>query len=453
MKFCENGIMKAYKYIKDKESKVRFMSIWKGPMRMHINGHKELTKQKSIKKIEAKEKVYIPLICGTSTDLEMFVQEKDYVYIGTKIAQSKQPYVVPIYASVSGTVIGIEKRMHATLKPVPHLVIENDKKYKSVQSFAPLDYTKARKEELLVCMKEAGIIGLGGAGFPTYVKYQNANDIHTVIINAVECEPFITADYKAIFLKKKEFLTGILAMKKLADAKEIIIAVKKTHTDVIACINEVIQGNEGIRVETVVDAYPMGWERAMIRQIMNKEYHRLPSEIGVIVNNAATAVAFGNALLHGMPITERIVTVSGNAVKETKNVVVPIGVSANEIIEELGGYTQEEVKLIAGGPMMGKTIVNDQFVIDRFMNALTVLASEPFQSIACLRCGKCSDYCPAGLQPVRIVQANKTKDMELVKKLCTKDCVECGLCTYVCPSRLDVSENVRVAKRQLELSK
>ena len=148
-----------------------------------------------------------------------------------------------------------------------------------------------------------------------------------------------------------------------------------------------------------------------------------------------------------------MLTVSGNAVKNPVNVRVPVGVPASEVIAACGGYTSEDVKLIAGGPMMGKTIVNDKFVIDRNMNALTVLENKPFDSVACLRCGKCSDHCPAGLQPVRIAQAVKTKDKKAMENLCAMDCIECGLCTYICPSRLNVTENVRTAKRQLMLAK
>ena len=302
-------------------------------------------------------------------------------------------------------------------------------------------------------MMNAGIIGLGGAGFPTYVKYKFAKDITKLIINAVECEPFITADYKMVQAHKEEFVTGIAAMKKMAMAPEVVIAIKKTHPDLIKFVEDAIKGIEGCSVKAVPDVYPMGWERVLVREIMHKEYDRLPSEVGAIVNNATTAIAFGEALLYGKPIVTKTLTVSGNAVKEPMNVSVPVGVPASEVIAACGGYTCEEVKLIAGGPMMGKTIVNDMFVVDRNMNAITVLENKPFDSIACLRCGKCSDHCPAGLQPVRIAQANKTNDKATVEKLCAMDCIECGLCTYICPSRLDVTENVRRAKRQLMLAK
>ena len=171
------------------------------------------------------------------------------------------------------------------------------------------------------------------------------------------------------------------------------------------------------------------------------------------MNNVSTAYAFANALLHGEPIITALMTVSGNAVKEPVNVHCPVGVPASELIEACGGYTCEDVKLIAAGAMMGKTIVNDKFVAERQMNAITVLATESYDSVACMRCGQCCDVCPVGLQPVRIVQSAKAKNQAMMEKLHAMDCIECGLCAYICPSRLDVTENVRKAKRQLAMAK
>lgn len=429
------------------------MSLFKGPMRQHIHGYKDLTNHKDVLEVKAGKEVYIPLVCGPSTNIDVLVNEGDHVCIGTKIAQCNERNVVPIFASVSGTVAGRKKIMHSSLKPVEHLVIENDEKYEQIQAFEPLDYEKADRSALIDFMMNAGIIGLGGAGFPAYIKYKFAKDVNMLIINAVECEPFITADYKTIQERAKELRCGILAMKKMAMAKEAVIAIKKTHPDLITFVNNVFKEDADVSAVGVPDVYPMGWERVLVRELLHKEYDKLPGEVGAVVNNAETAIAFGDALLYGQPIVYRTLTVSGNGVKEPQNVKVPVGVPAHDVIEACGGYTSEEVKLIAGGPMMGKTIVNDQFVIDRNMNALTVLENKPFNSISCLRCGQCSDHCPAGLQPVRIASAVKINDKAAMEKLCALDCIECGLCTYICPSRLDVTENVRKAKRQLMMQK
>lgn len=429
------------------------MSLFIGPMRQHVHGYKDLSDHKAVVNVSAGKQVFIPLYAGHSLNFEVLVKEGDRVFVGTKIAICNDRFIVPIYASVSGTFTGIQKIMHASLKPCDHVVIENDGKMEKVSAFEPLDYQSASREELVDFMMNAGIIGCGGAGFPTYMKYKGVKDVKNVIIDAIECEPYITSDYRMILDNLSDMCVGALAMKKAAQAEEVIIAIKKSHPELIKAVHDAVVSIPGLRVVGVADVYPMGWERVLVRTIMKKEYVRLPIEVGAIVNSATTAIALGKALLNGEPIIEKMVTVSGDAIQEPANVRVPVGVPANEVIKACGGYTSEDIKLIAGGPMMGKTIVNDQFVIDRTSDSLTVLINHPFESISCLRCGKCSDNCSAGLQPVRIAQAVKLGDKKAMEKLCAMDCIECGLCTYVCPSRLDVTESVRKAKRQLALAK
>lgn len=429
------------------------MAFLVGPMRLHIFGNKKLTKSSATKFIKAGKEVSIPLYATHSTKFDVLVNEGDHVKVGTKIAQCNDKFVIPIYSSVSGTVKGIKKIMHASLKPLDHIVIENDEKMEEIQSFSILDYQRASREELIERMKESGIIGQGGAGFPSYAKYDHEKEIQTLIINAVECEPYITADYSILKDHMNEVLLGVLAMRKMAQAKEAIIAIKQVHKELIEQLQSMVVNLKGISIRVVPDVYPMGWERTLIQQIMKKDYQHLPSEIGVVVNNVTTAYAFANALTKGKAVVEKVVTISGDAIKQPQNIACPIGVSVHEIVEACGGYNCEEVRLIAGGPMMGKAIVNDSFVIDRFMNAITILKNKEIESIACLRCGKCSDYCPVGLQPVRIAQSMKANNKEMMAKLHTLDCVECGMCTYVCPSKIDVTENVRKAKRQLTLAK
>lgn len=422
-------------------------------MRQHIPGYKDLTATKEVLEVKAGPQVFLPLYASHSTKFDVLVKEGDHVCVGTKIAECNDRMYVPIYSSVSGTVKGVQKLMHMMLKPLEHIVIENDGKMEQEQSFAPLDYQNASREELVEFMKQAGIIGQGGAGFPTYVKYQGAKDIKKLIIDAVECEPYITTDHKMMEIHFADILTGILAMKKMAQAEEAVIAIKKTHAEMIKQVESAVANVPGVSVVAVPDVYPMGWERTLISTIMKKEYDKLPSEVGAIVNNVTTAYMFARALKEGLGIIDCTLTISGDGVKNPVNVHCPIGVPVSEVIAACGGYTAEEVKLIAGGPMMGKTIVNDKFVIERQQNAVTVLVTKPFESVSCLRCGQCSDVCPVGLQPVRIAQAEKTKDKATMEKLCALDCVECGLCTYICPSRLDVTENVRKAKRQLAMAK
>ena len=427
------------------------MSLLTGPMRKHLNGHKELTSHTELIKVEAGSLVYIPLINGNSKAVEVLVKEGDRVKVGTMVAKRNDHFTVPYFSSVSGTVVGTQKLMHASLQPVDHLVIENDGQYEQEQPFGTLDYQTASNEELVNFMMNAGIVGCGGAGFPSYVKYRGVKGIELLIINAVECEPYITADYRNTSDHLQDLVTGVKAMLKMSGAREAAIAIKKTKKDFIPLVAEAFKDCNNIRVHEVPDVYPMGWERTLVYEITKKRYEKLPGEVGVIVNNATTAVAFGQALTQGRPIVEKVVTVSGDAVHTPANVLVPVGVKAADVIAACGGYSAEDVLLIAGGPMMGKTITSDQFVITPYSNALTVLKNEPVNTVACLRCGRCSDHCPAGLQPVRINQAEKSKNVDMMAKLSVMDCIECGMCTYVCPSKIDVTEGVRRAKRYMAL--
>lgn len=429
------------------------MAIFTGPMCQHLDGKKELTAHEPVVTLEASEKVYIPLIHGNSTKFDILVNEGDHVKVGTKLAVRNDNFIVPVFSSVSGVVGKVVNIMHPSLKPQPHLEIISDGKNEREQSFAPIDYAKASKDELVAFMKDAGIVGCGGAGFPTYIKYQGAKDIHTVLINGVECEPYITADATMMEKYTKELILGAQIMTKMAGAKEAIIAIKKTKVELIKHVREALNGVEGVRVAEVRDVYPMGWERTVIYEIFKKRYDRLPGEIGIIVNNATTAISFAQAMVDGMGITHKMVTVSGDAITKPANVWVPVGIQVAEIVKNLGGYSAEDVLLIAGGPMMGKTVINDQFVISSYTNAITILKTKPINSVACLRCGSCSDHCPAGVQPVRIRQAEKAGDVDTLKAMDINSCIECGLCTYVCPSKLDVTESVRRAKRRLSLVK
>ena len=427
------------------------MSLFLGKMCERIPGHKSATDHESILDIMPTKEVYIPLVAGNNTNFEILVNEGDQVYIGTKLAQTKTGFNVPIYSSVSGTYTGQTKRMHSSLRPQNHMVIQVDHKQTAIQAFEPIQYENASAEELLEFTKNSGLVGLGGAGFPTYVKYLKPEVINTILINAVECEPYITADYKLVMNDPKHLIDGAKIMKKMANAQHAYICIKKNHPDMIDIVKQAAQGSD-IEVKEVPNVYPMGWERVLVREVMKKEYDKLPSEAGVIVNNAGTAIELARMMEYGEAIANKIVTVSGEAVKRPINVRVPVGMPVKEIFEQTG-FNTDSVRLMAGGPMMGKVIPNDMFVIDRAMNALTILPGTVDDAIACLRCGSCSDHCPAGLQPVRIANAVKEGNLEEMERRQAMSCIECGLCTYVCPSHIEVTENVRKAKRALALQK
>lgn len=423
------------------------MSILIGPMKLHLPGHKELTSHGDVKNIIAGNKVYIPLLACTN----IFVSVGDHVKKGTLIAKRDDHFKVPIFSSVSGKVIGVEQieLKHTLGVKIDHLIIENDGLDEFERPFEPIDPEKASVGELVDFMMNAGIVGCGGAGFPTYIKYKGAKDIHTLLINAVECEPYITADYRIMTDELDKLIIGTKAMLKMSGGKEAIIGIKKTKKDLIDRVNDALKNEPSIKVAEVPDQYPLGWERTLVYEIFKKRYDKLPGEIGIIVNNSATAIAFAEALTMGKPIIDKLVTVSGDGVKNPSNVIVPVGVSVREIVEQIGGYSQEEVKVIAGGPMMGKTAVGDEMVITPASNAITILKPQPFETIACLRCGRCNDHCPAGILPIRINVAEEAGDVKMLQKLRADQCIECGMCTYVCPSKIEVTEGVRRGKAML----
>ena len=428
------------------------MSILTGPMRLHLEGHKELTAHKDVRVLEEPDDLYIPLVNGRAACTPL-VKAGDEVRMGQKIGEPTDAFwYIPVYSPVSGRVVGIEKRMTAALKPGDHIHIKSDHKRTAVRAFKEIDYRTVTREELLEFVKNAGMAGLGGAGFPTFNKYTKTDGIQLFIINAVECEPYLTADYANSMANPELMKIGALAMLKLSGASKGKIAVKEDKKDLIKVLHEQFDDTP-IEVAEVADIYPAGWERTLIYMLTGKRYDRLPAEAGCILNNVSTCIALGNALKNGMPITAKYVTVSGDGVKEPQNVVVPIGTPAADVVGSCGGYAGEDCLLIAGGPMMGRTIPNDQFVIGLANNGLTVLQHREEFSVKCLRCGKCTTTCPSGLMPVRINMCEKAKDIDSLKKLSVMDCIECGLCTYICPSKLDVTEGVRRAKRYMALVK
>lgn len=426
------------------------MSFILGQMKYHLDGKKELTAHQELLKIDAPSVVKIPLI-ASNVNATLLVKEGDYVKVGTKIAERNDHFYVPIYSSISGTVKGVEKLMHTSFKLVEHLVIENDGKYEAVKPFEKFDYENADHKQIESFIKEAGIVGLGGAGFPTFVKYMSPEKCDTLIINAVECEPYITADYRYILDNIEDFVYGVRALLKYSTAKHCYIGIKNTKKDLIEKVEEAFKGINEISVASVPDAYPMGWEKTLVYEITKKRYKVLPIEAGCIVSNASSAIAVSKAMRNGEAITQKVVTVSGEGIKEPRNVLCYIGTPAKYLVEACGGYTADDLVMVAGGPMMGTSMNSDDFVVNIATNAITVVKDSKFDDVACLRCGSCSDNCPSGLQPVRINNAAKVKDYASLEKLDVMSCVSCGLCSYVCPSKLMVSDNVKKAKQLYSL--
>lgn len=360
----------------------------------------------------------------------------DYVYKYQTIGH-KERFNVPIISSVSGTVVDIKDG---------YIKIKNDLLEKTEKEIINRDVSKIKKEEFLDIIEKAGIIGMGGAGFPTHMKYKTDKNIELLIVNAVECEPYITADYSIMNEKCNELLEGINNIIRINKINNAILAIKKTNVEVIKKFKEIIDKYPKIELRIVRDIYPMGWERTLIKEVTKKEYNILPIELGIVVNNISTIFAINNALKHDIPLVERIITITGENVKNPGNVMVKIGTSVNEILKFMGGILDDSV-LISGGPMMGVEINKTDYIKPQ-MNCILVLPKPKEENIInCLRCGKCVSACPANLAPVLIKECSNKE--ELIKLQVNK-CISCGLCSYICPSRIDLRNIVNEKKEVIK---
>lgn len=414
-------------------------------------------KKKSITKkvgtIPMPKYVYIPLINGNDDNITMLVKLGDKVKKGTVIGRTKGDFKIPIHSSVSGTLVKYEEHIYLNGKKVKCAMIEND--FKETLGYKKTnikDISEFTKKEFINIIRDSGIVGLGGSGFPTYVKYDTDKKINTLIVNAVECEPYITSDFMTIKEHIDEILETIEAIIKINNIDEAIIAVKKDDSKLQKLINDNIGTYLNIKMSLVNSNYPAGWEKSIIKEVKKVTYDYLPIEKGIVVNNISTIYAMYEALKYNKPLIERIVTITGPAVKKPQNVFVKVGYPINVVIEMIGGYKKlSDLTIVAGGPMMGVSLASDDLVVSRNLNCVLVLPETEFSAIECLRCGNCITYCPVKLCPILIKDNALNKDNLI--KLHPEKCIECGICSFVCPSRIAIREIVKQAKKKIREDK
>ena len=430
--------------------------IVRSKQRLHIDGKKKITQEGELidltydKKIVSE--VYFPMFANNGKELEVKVKVGNNVKVGDMLT-CRSDFYVPYFSSVSGRVKEIKELYFPALnKKVNHLVIENDFKY-SKRDLPKIDIDKASREEIIEAIKQAGIVGLGGAGFPTYFKYSCNEKIDTVLINAVECEPYLTTDHVTMKNNLELLLKGCLILKKAADANKVVIAFKRNKKDLKAMINKRLVDYPFIEIKEVRDAYPMGWEKLLIQKALKLDYEKLPSEVGVIVNNSNTCISVADALLNQNMITKRITTFSGNALKKPSNVLVPMGALVNKIIKKIGSYSEEEVCLLPGGPMTSTAVRSDEFALTPTMGGIIAMKKLDIESEPCLKCGACIENCPANIQPIEIKEALDRREVDTLMKLEPNRCCECGVCSFVCPSKIELTEAVKKAKLYLSVTK
>ena len=419
---------------------------------MRIKGKRHISLSNGVQEYLNPKYVYIPLTNG-AINYRNVVGVGDEILKGQVVALREDRYAHPIHSAVSGKVIGIKKMWHQSGKMVETLEIENDYQEKVVPSWGQsLDLNFLTKEDIVERVKNCGIVGMGGAGFPTYVKYMVPRKQKLLIVNGVECEPYLTCDGISIRRHIGKLIRGIKYVLKAIGAKKCIIVVKKDKKEVLEVLNKELPKHKNINIFTVKNYYPAGWERSMVEKVTGQHYMNLPSEIGVIVNNVQTIISVCEAVEENKPLIERMVTVSGEGVKSPQNIYTKIGVRAQELINRAGGYQNEELEgyLIAGGPMTGKTVLDDSLVVSSTLGGIIILEKPKTVKQPCMGCGKCAQHCPAYLVPTEIKKALDAKEYKTLEKLHTLDCVQCGLCSYVCPSRVDITNYVDMAREELK---
>lgn len=388
--------------------------------------------------------IYIPLESRLGYKYRPKVKVGDYICIDDTLAVNISTDFA-LKSSVSGTIVGLEKKYISNGKLVDCLVIENDFKEKYRNKLGKKNnITKYSKESFLYLLQNGGITGMGGTDYPTFLKYDTKEKINCLIINGVECEIYSSTDNAVMYQYTEEILETIDAIMEIMDIPKAYIAINEKNDIIIKKFLKHINTYPNIKIWSIIDAYPSGWEHYLVKNITGLDYNKTPLEIGIITNNISTIYSIYELLKYNRPQTEKIVTIAGPGIKKPANYKVKIGSNFSEIMLKTEGYNKiTNPILIAGGAMMGTSIPSDDLIITKDLNTILVLNDEKNITKQCIKCGKCNEVCPMGLLPVMIIE-NKDK----AKKLKIDKCINCGLCSYVCPSKIEIREILKSIKEQ-----
>lgn len=428
---------------------------------LHPNDHKESTVNCAVQDIEASEIMVYPLSQHIGAPCAPIVQVGDRILAGQKIGDSDAFVSAPIHSSISGTVKAIENRLHPNGKKVMSIVIENDFQYESHPDiFKHTDVDKLTTKEKLAIIREAGIVGLGGATFPTHIKLNPPDDkkIDCLLINGAECEPYLTSDYRVMIENPAQIFKGIEMIKDILGVTKCIIGIENNKPEAIRGMTEVAKSYPGTEVAALKTKYPQGSEKHLIKAITGREVPsgKLPADVGVVVCNIDTCTAVYNALKYRKSTMTRIVTVSGNAVKKPSNFRVKIGTSFRDILKAAECDFDSVEKIIMGGPMMGIAQITPDVPTIKGTSAILAFTPEETDkkpTVNCVKCGDCVAHCPMNLMPALLNLYAKNGDTENLNKFNIMDCIECGICSYTCQCRNPITQNIKIAKAKIrELS-
>ncbi len=444
------------------------MAVFSGGIHPSYN---KITEKKEIKSAKTPEKVILPLSQHAGAICEPLVNVGDEVKIGQKIAESKAFVSAPIHAPISGKIVDISEQLSPLGNKVNSIIIRSDEKnewHESVKQRDNIEMSETQrvsehaqepkvldnltKEQIIKIIKEAGIVGLGGAMFPAHVKF-NVKDkkIDTVIINGAECEPYLTCDHRIMLEQSEKIVKGLKLIMKAVGAEKAYIGIENNKKNVIELLAKKLKDEDNIEVKELKTIYPQGAEKMLIYSILKRKVppRKLPLDVNIVVSNVQTAKAIYDAVYESKPLIERVVTVTGD-LKNPQNMLAKIGTPFKELIDECGGYSKEPFKLIAGGPLMGITQLDENVPLIKGTSGIVALSKvEIGKEKPCIKCAACVDVCPMLLMPNMIAAYSKEEMYDDADKVFALDCFECGCCSFVCPSKIPLVERIKKAKSEI----
>ncbi len=423
---------------------------------VRLEEYKHSTEHKPIEKLPAPARVYLPLSQHLGKSCIPSVKPGDNVLLGQEIASVQANVFSPLHASVSGKVASIQEWPHPVLGRAKAIVIENDGKDSRPSTFLPRssgEIARLTPDEIRKIVLGAGIVGMGGAGFPTHIKLNPPKPVDTLIINGAECEPYLTGDYRLMIEKDKEILLGVEIIVRCLGAKNVVIAIEDNKPQAIKLFQDAVRGTP-YSVRILQSSYPQGGEKQLIKNILNKEVPsgKLPFEVGVVVHNVATVYAIYEAVYLKKNFYERVVTVTGSCLGNPQNLLVRLGTPIRDLLAFCAPLKEETAKMIIGGPMMGLAQFSQDVPVIKTTTGVILFTQKEARAQEeefCIRCGACVRECPSGLMPCLINLAAQKELWEQAKKYGAGDCIECGICSYVCPANRRLVQSIKRAKLEL----
>ena len=427
---------------------------------VHPYDGKELSKDKAIVPYQPKGDLIYPVSQHIGAPAAPVVAKGDRVLVGQKIAEAGGFVSSPVYASVSGTVKAIEPHFVSTGAKVNSIVVENDGLYEEAPGLSIKPFEELSREDIIGIIKESGVVGMGGAGFPTHVKLspKDPDKIDYVLVNCAECEPYLTSDYRRMVEQPEKLVAGMKIVLQMFPKAKGVFGIEDNKPDCIAKLTELVKDEPRMEVAALKTKYPQGGERQLIYAVTKRSINSrmLPADAGCIVDNVETLVAVYNAVALGQPVMNRIFTVTGDAVADPQNFYICIGTNYKELLDAAGGLKTECEKMIAGGPMMGFAMFGLDVPTTKTTSSLLCFTKDEaaaFESTACINCGRCVEACPELLVPSRLADYSERGQGDVFEKWHGLECVECGSCSYVCPAKRPLAQSVKTMKKQVLAAK